>query len=112
MVDARRGRAVDQAALNALTAFALRKPRFSLGSAIHWGTATRLPDGRMRALVAVCRAVGGRVLVRWTQGRAPTDMPHPAPAGDGSHGLLIPSGDAFLLTRELRPVGEQSFCEV
>jgi hypothetical protein len=112
IVDAARGRVLDRLPLSRIAAFRARKPGFSARANLPWASGTVLPDGRVAVLFEVNAGPDHRALVQWTQGRPPIEMPHPARKERWVQGALLPSGRAFLLTRELKPKGDEVICEI
>jgi hypothetical protein len=112
IVDASRGQVLDRAPLALIRAFRARKPGFSARANLPWASGIVLPDGRVAVLLEVNAGPDHRALVHWTQGRPPVEMAHPARRDRWTHGALLPSGRAFLLTRELKPKGDEVICEV
>lgn len=112
IVDAARGRVLDRLPLARIAAFRARRPGFSARANLPWASGTIGSDGRVAVLFEVNAGPDHRALVHWPQGRPPIEMPHPARKDRWTHGALLPSGRAFLLTRELKPKGDEVICEI
>jgi hypothetical protein len=99
IVDVQRGLVRDTLAFTAIEAFKDRAKGLSPQEAIKNATATRLPNGKVRALLNV-----GQWVV-WTEGQPPIAMANPYTADFDGHIVMSPDGSRVLVARLLRTEG-------
>lgn len=112
LVDAARGRVLDRLPFDTVPALRSRNRGLSPRSAIGWASAITMPKGQLAALIATHGTPERRTLIHWVQGTPPRVLPYPTPAEQFTRGALLPSGATYLLTRELKPIGDELICEI
>jgi hypothetical protein len=99
IVDVRRGLVLDTLAFTAIEALKNRARGLSPSAFVRGAAATRLQNGKVRALLSV-----GQWVV-WTEGQPPIVMADPYAADFGTRMVMAPDGSRVLVGRRLRTEG-------